>query len=78
MSGISINRMTVELPGVHESEGRSLAMGITEGLAAAGLINALGEVPTMRINLTASAGAATDRLANQVVSEILQQLRRLP
>ncbi len=76
MPGISIDRMTMELTGVSESQARRLAMGITAGLAAAGLSNMASDVPAMRINLTASTGIDSDKLAEQVISEILRQLRR--
>jgi hypothetical protein len=76
MPGISIDRMTMELTGVSESQARRLAMGIAEGLAAAGLSNMASDVPAMRIDLTASSGIDSDKLAQQVISEILGQLGR--
>jgi hypothetical protein len=78
MPGISIDRMTMELTGVSESQARRLAMGITEGLAAADVSNVSNDVRTMRVSLTASAGTGADKLAEQVISEILQELKRLP
>ncbi|SEO04033.1 hypothetical protein SAMN05216404_11091 [Nitrosospira multiformis] len=78
MPGISIDRMSMELTGVTESQARRLAMGITEGLAARRESIALSDVPVVRINLTADAATNTDKLIEQVISEILQELRRLP
>ena len=76
MPDISIDRLTLELTGASESQARRLAMGITEGLAAAGFSNMASDVPAMRIDLTASTGIYFDKLAQQVISEILGQLRR--
>lgn len=77
MPGITIDRLTLELPGVSESQARRLALGISEGLAAGGLTGS-GDVPTIRVDLTAGAGGDTDRLARRIVEDILRQLRRLP
>ena len=78
MPGISIDRMTLESTGISEPQARRLAMGITEGLGARGESIVLRDVPAVCINLTASAGVGVDQLAEQVVSEILRQLRQLP
>jgi hypothetical protein len=76
MPDISIDRLTLELSGVSEFQARRLAIGITEGLPVAGLSNMARDVPAMRIDLTASTGMDSDKLAQQVISEILGQLRR--
>lgn len=78
MPEISIDQMTLDLPGMSESQARRLAMGIAGGLAVAGLSGAAAEVPTLRIDLTADAGADADALARRVVSEIVRQLRQMP
>ncbi|HZK82004.1 MAG TPA: hypothetical protein VFC46_13075 [Humisphaera sp.] len=78
MPGISIDELTLDLPGFPESQARRLAMGIADGLAAAGIGAAAGDVPIMRIDLTASAGADTDGLARRIVADIVRQVRRLP
>ena len=78
MAEISIDQLALELPFMPETQARRLAMGIVDGLAVAGLSWSAGEFPTMRIDLTANDGADIDRLAKQVVSEIVRQLRRMP
>ena len=78
MPGISIDRMTMQLTGVSESQARRLGMGITEGLAARRESIVLRDVPAVRINLTADAATNTDKLVEQVISEILQELKRVP
>jgi hypothetical protein len=76
MPGISIDEMMLDLPGMTESQGRRLAMGIAHGLAVAGVSSTTGEVPALRIDLTADAGADSDVLARRVVAEIVRQLRQ--
>jgi hypothetical protein len=78
MPDISIDRLALQVPFMSEAQGHRLAMGIANGLAVAGLSSVAGEVPTLRIDLTANAGADPDRLAEQVVAQIVRQLRQLP
>jgi len=78
MPGISIDRLTLELPGMPESQARRLALGIADGLAVAGLSDAVGEVPTLRIDLTTDPSMDTDGLARRIISDFLLQLRRSP
>jgi hypothetical protein len=77
MPSISIDRMTLELAGASESQARRLATGITERLAAADVSTRFGEFPAVRVNLTASVGTYADKLAEQVIHEILRELRRV-
>jgi len=76
MPGLSIDRLTLQVPGYSEAEGRRLALAVADGLAAAGLPGATGDVSTLRVDLTAGAGAGSDWLAGQIVAEILRQLER--
>jgi hypothetical protein len=77
MTEVSIDRLTLQVPGFSEAEGRRLALAVADGLAAAGLPGGDGDVSTLRVNLTANAEASPDRLAGKIVSEILRQLQRL-
>jgi hypothetical protein len=77
MPSISIDRMTLELAGASESQARRLATGITERLAAADVSTRFGEFPAVSVNLTASVGTNADKLAEQVIHEILRELRRV-
>lgn len=76
MSAFSIDRLTLTVPFMSEAQGRRLATGIVDGLAATRLSWAGGEFPKLRIDVTASAGANPDLLAEQVVSEIIRQIGR--
>jgi len=76
--GILIDRLTADLPSMPESQARRLAMGIVDGLAVAGLSGVVGQVPALRIDLTAEAAAEADGLAKRIISEIVRQLRQSP
>lgn len=78
MPGILIDRLTADLPSMPKSQARRLAMGIADGLAVAGLSSVVGQVPTLRIDLTAEAAAEADGLAKRIVSEVVRQLRQSP
>jgi hypothetical protein len=76
MDEIRIDRLTLQLSGISESEGRRLAMRITEGLAAAAIP---GDVAAAQgaIRVDLSAGSV-DTLPERIVAEVLRQLRRSP
>ncbi len=76
MAGVSIDRLTLSVPWMSEAQGRRLAMGIVDGLAATGLSWAGGQFPTLRIDLTANADGNPDRLAERVIAEIVRQIGR--
>ena len=78
MPGISIDRLTLDLPGMPEAQARRLALGIADGLAVAGVSDAVAEVPTLRIDLTADPSADAVGLARRIISDFLLQLRRSP
>jgi hypothetical protein len=78
MPEISIDRLTLQVPGFSETEGKRLALAVADGLAAAALSRETGDVKTLRVDLTAVAGVERDLLARQIVSEIIRQLERLP
>ena len=78
MSGVFIDRLTLEVPTWSEAAARRLASAVAEGLAAGGLAGVRGDVGTLRVDLPASQGIQSDRLAGHIVSEILRQLQRSP
>jgi hypothetical protein len=79
MDEIRIDHLALELSGISESQGRHLAMRITEGLAAAdippGVAAAQGAI---RVDLPAGSSASLDALPERIVAEVLRQLRRSP
>lgn len=78
MPGISINRLTLEVPGWSEAAAHKLASALADGLAAGGLGGVRGDVGKLRVDIPASGVVEPDRLAGQIVSEILRQLQRQP
>jgi hypothetical protein len=79
MDEIRIDRLTLQLSGITEPQGRRLAMLITEGLAAAdvpaGIAAAQGAI---RVDLGAGPSGSVDALSERVVAEVLRQLQRSP
>jgi hypothetical protein len=78
MAELFIDRLTLQVPGFSESEAQRLAWAIADGLAAADWRDGIGDVSELRVDLTASADAKPNKLADQIVSEILRQLQRVP
>ena len=78
MPALLIDQMTLDLPGIPEPQARRLALGISDGLAKAGIGAAAGVLPHMDISLTAAANADVDVIIKQVVAEIVDQMRRRP
>jgi hypothetical protein len=78
MPGVSIDKLVLEVPGWSEMAARRLAAAVADGLAAGGLAGVRGDVGTLRVELPVSDGVQPDRLAGQIVSEILRQLQRQP
>jgi hypothetical protein len=78
MPGISIDRLTLQVPGFSESDAHRLALAVAGRLSTAALSAGASEVSALRIELTARPGQPTDRLADRIVAEISQQLARLP
>jgi hypothetical protein len=76
MSQVFIDRLTLSVPFMSEAQGRKLAAGIADGLAATSLSWAGGQYPTLRVDVTANAGANPDHLAEQVIAEIIRQIGR--
>jgi hypothetical protein len=78
MPEISIDHLTLELPGMPESEGRRLASRIGDGLASMDMTGLRGDIPSLRIDLTAGNASGTSELARHIVQEIQRQLRQSP
>jgi len=78
MSEVRIDRLTLQVPGLTPAEGRRLALQVAAGIATAGAAGGGRDIPTLRLDLTAAPSAGVDALAEQVVAEVLRQVRRLP
>ena len=78
MPGVSIDRLTLEVPAWPETAARRLAFAVAERLAAGSLAGVRGDVSTLCVDLPATDEIHPDRLADHIVSEILRQLQRSP
>jgi hypothetical protein len=75
MPELSVERLALKLSGLSEWEGRRLARMIAEGLGAASLPEGLSrDVGALRLQVEAQPGDALERLAQQIVAEVLRQL----
>jgi hypothetical protein len=77
MSEVRIDRLSLQVPGLTPAEGRRLALLVAGEIAKAGAVGTPGEIPALRLELTAATGAGVPTLAEQIVAEVLRQLRRL-
>jgi hypothetical protein len=75
MTEIQVDRLILQVPDLSAADGRRLALQIAEGL---GTMTGGLDIPGLRLDLRASAGAGVDELAQQILAELLLQVRRLP
>lgn len=77
MANITIERLTLNLTGLSPEEGRRLAHSIAAALAAApASIQAGGNRDRVAVAVNATPDASVDHLAEQIVAELLQQMKR--
>jgi hypothetical protein len=76
VSGVEIDRLVLRLSGVPEGDGQRLARLIAQGLGRAGSsIEAASHGQAMQMRVTPRTGAGVDDLAEQVVEELLRELK---
>ena len=61
-----------------ERQARELALRVAEMLATAGAMPAAGDIPAVKIDLTAEIGSDPLELAERITEEVIRQLRRAP
>jgi len=77
MAQINLDRLTLKLSGLSQNQGQHLARLIAEGLANSEISShSARDSPNLQLNITAQPNANVDRLANQIVSEVLRQLNQ--
>ena len=75
MAEMNIERLTLKLSGISESDGQRLARLIAEGLASATISSASPRhIDSLHVNATASPGNEIGMLSRQIVAEIVRQL----
>jgi hypothetical protein len=75
MANFDIDRLTLDLPGATEEEGRRIALDIVVALGAAGGLPATGDYPSLRVAVPAIAGERPEELAARIVAAALRELR---
>ncbi len=73
-----IDRLSIQIPGVSEAKGREHGLLLADKLAAAGGLPAIGDMPRLRIDVTADPLSNPDQLIDRIVAEVMAQLRRVP
>jgi hypothetical protein len=76
MANVDIDRLTLELPGTTEAEGRRIALDIVAALGAAGGLPATGDFPSLRVTVPAVAGERSSDLGARIVAAALRELSR--
>jgi hypothetical protein len=74
---LTIDRLDVGIPGQSAEDGRRFARRLTDCLAAYGGLPASGDLPVMRIDLTADLRGDAPDLAEQVAAALLRHLREM-
>lgn len=77
MANIQIDRLTLKLSGISQQEGQHLARAIADGLADASLAaETAHSLDVLKVTVTVGSGDNLDRLAQQILTELLQQINR--
>lgn len=74
---ITIDKLTLQLSGISEEEGRKLARELAEDLAMVTLPQGCSEnAQSVSVNVTQPSGVSGKRLSQQIVEEMFRQLNR--
>jgi hypothetical protein len=77
MTELNIDRLTLKLSGISELEGQRLAHLIAQELANSDISHLSTRAsPNIQISIPSPANPNVDRLAQQIVADVLQQLDR--
>ncbi len=76
---ITIERLSLQLSGLSEDQGRKLARMLAEDLAIVTLPpNGPEEAKSVSVNITPPSGASVKTLSDLIVADLLRQLDRIP
>jgi hypothetical protein len=73
-----IDRMVLTMPGGSAGDGRQVALLVAAGLAAAGTLPQAGDLPRLRVAITAEQNTDPATLARRIVAATLRELARIP
>jgi hypothetical protein len=75
MAGMSIDRMVIDAPGLSEEEGRRLAHLVAERLSTStARIDRPISQPSVQMAVQGGAASEIDRLAQQIVEDLLRRI----
>jgi len=73
-----IDRLRILLPGGDADHGRKVAQLVAAGLANAGALPQSGDIPSLRVTISADHRADPETLARLIVAATLRDLARTP
>ena len=73
-----IDRLLLDIPGSSAETGRRVADLVAAELANVGALPQVGDVPTLRVTITADRRSDPATLARQIVTAILRELAHSP
>lgn len=74
---ITIDKLTLQLSGLCEDDGRKLARLLAEDLAIVTVpANCCPDIHSMNVNITRSPGVSVKTLSQQIIADMLRQLDR--
>jgi len=77
MTNLNIDRLTLALPALSQSDWQRLARQIAQGLASGVMTSgAARDAPNIHVTIPADSNADVDWLASQIVAEVLRQLNQ--
>jgi len=71
-----IDRLVLEIPGSTADQGREVARLVVAGLANAGELPQAGDLPTLRVTVSADDRGETATLARRILAATLRELSR--
>lgn len=74
---ITIDKLTLQLSGISEEDGRKLARELAEDLAIVTLPQGCSEsAESLSVNVNQTSGASGKRLSQEIIAELFRQLDR--
>lgn len=74
MPDLTVDRLTLQLSGLSEGDGRRLAALVADGLATADLPPRGGAASVLRVSVGPQPGEGVESLAKRIVTELLRGL----
>jgi hypothetical protein len=73
-----VDRMVLTMPGGSAADGRRVALLVAAGLAEAGALPQAGDLPRLRVSISADHHTDPAALARRIVQATLRELARTP